>query len=196
MASTRDRIIVSTNELFRRNGYNGTSLKQISKASGATIGSIYHFFPGGKESLGVVVVETTGAAYRQLFEAIVAASTDHASAFMDFFAGAGEVLEESGFIDPCPIGGIAREVANTSEPVRVAAEATFDSWLSSAQTHFRSAGIDSHLAEELAYVFVAMVEGTFVLSRTQRSTKALAAAGEHMAALVEHAIDGSRQVST
>ena len=72
MPSTRDRIIVATNELFRRQGYNGTSLSQISKASGATIGSIYHFFPGGKEALAVAVVDATGEVYRELFESIVA----------------------------------------------------------------------------------------------------------------------------
>ena len=67
MATTEDRIIAATNELFRHHGYNGTSLKQISEASGATIGSIYHFFPGGKEALGVAVVEATGSVYRELF---------------------------------------------------------------------------------------------------------------------------------
>ena len=51
MVDTRDRIIVATNELFRVHGYNATSLSQISQASGATVGSIYHFFPGGKEAL-------------------------------------------------------------------------------------------------------------------------------------------------
>ena len=118
MAGTRDRIIVATNELFRRYGYNGTTLTQISEASAATIGSIYHFFPGGKEALAVAVVETTGAVYRELFESIVAEADDAAAAYVDFFNGAAAVLEESDFIDPCPIGTIAREVANTSEPLR------------------------------------------------------------------------------
>ena len=72
MALTRDRIMVATNELFRRHGYNGTSLSQISHASGATIGSIYHFFPGGKEALALAVIDATGDVYRELFESIVA----------------------------------------------------------------------------------------------------------------------------
>ena len=126
MASTRDRIIVATNELFRRHGYNGTTLSQISAASDATIGSIYHFFPGGKEALGVAVVDTTGVVYRELFESITAEADSAARAYIDFFTGAAEVLEQSGFIDPCPIGTVAREVANTSEPLRHAAERAFD----------------------------------------------------------------------
>ena len=87
MVDTRDRIIVATNELFRRHGYNGTTLTQISEASAATIGSIYHFFPGGKEALAVAVIEATGAVYRELFESIVAEADGPAAAYVDFFTG-------------------------------------------------------------------------------------------------------------
>ena len=97
MATTRDRIIVATNELFRRHGYNGTSLSQISDAANAPIGSIYHFFPGGKEALAVAVVETTGAVYRDLFISIVTEADDPAAAYVDFFAGAAALLEESDY---------------------------------------------------------------------------------------------------
>ena len=187
MAATRDRIIVATNELFRRHGYNGTSLSQISEASSATIGSIYHFFPGGKEALAVAVVEATGEVYRELFESIVADADDAAAAYIDFFDGAADVLEESDFIDPCPIGTIAREVANTSEPLREAAARAFGSWIDAARTHLAAAGVQPDVASELATLFVSTVEGMFVLSRTLRDTAPLRAAGRHLAALVEQA---------
>ncbi len=187
MVDTRDRIIVATNELFRRHGYNGTTLTQISEASAATIGSIYHFFPGGKEALAVAVIEATGAVYRELFESIVAEADDPAGAYVDFFTGAAAVLEESDFIDPCPIGTVAREVANTSEPLREASERAFNSWIDAARTHLTAAGIPGDEADDLAIVFVATVEGTFVLSRTQRTTRPLIVAGRHLAALVERA---------
>ena len=188
MVSTRDRIIVATNELFRRNGYNGTSLSQISEASNATIGSIYHFFPGGKEALAVAVIETTGSVYRQLFEAIAAGASDPASAYRDFFDGAAALLEQSGFIDPCPIGTIAREVANTNESLRVAARNAFDSWIEAARDHLAAAGIPREEAEDLALLFVSTVEGTFVLSRTRRDTKSLTAACSYLGRLVDDAI--------
>lgn len=188
MAGTRDRIIAATNELFRRQGFNATSLSQISEAASATVGSIYHFFPGGKEALAVAVVETTGAVYRGLFESIVADAENPAAAYIDFFAGAAAVLEESDFIDPCPIGTIAREVANTSEPLRRAAKDAFDSWIAAACDHLTAAGVPLDAANDLAVVFVSTVEGVFVLSRTQRTTFPLIAAGRHLATLVEHAM--------
>lgn len=188
MATTRDRIIVATNELFRHHGYNGTSLSQISKASGATIGSIYHFFPGGKEALAVAVIEATGVVYRELFESIAADASDTASAFEDVFVGAAQVLEETDFIDPCPIGTVAREAANTSEPLRVAADLAFRSWIEAAGDRLTSAGVPETEAEELAAMFVATLEGTFVLSRAQRQTRSLMTAGRYIAQLVERSI--------
>lgn len=188
MVDTRERIITATNELFRRQGFHATSLKQISTASGATIGSIYHFFPGGKEELGVAVIDVTGAVYRELFESIVDEHDDPADAYRQFCLAAGVALVESDYLDPCPIGGIAREVANTSQPLRLAAERAFASWIRAATDHLVAAGAPPDVARQLATVFVATVEGLFVLSRTQRSTAPLAAAGEQLAALVARAI--------
>ena len=172
---------------LRRHGYNGTTLTQISEASAATIGSIYHFFPGGKEALAVAVVETTGAVYKELFESIVAEADDAAAAYVDFFTAAAVVLEESDFIDPCPIGTIAREVANTSEPLRQAAKSAFDSWIAAAHAHLTAAGIPGDVADELAALFVSTVEGAFVLCRTLRTTTPLIGASRHLAAVVENA---------
>ncbi len=196
MTTTRDRIIVATNELFRRHGYNGTSLSKISQASEATIGSIYHFFPGGKEGLGVAVIETTGAVYRELFESIAAEATNPASAFQDIFDGVGYVLEESDFIDPCPIGTIAREVANTSEPLRAAAALAFESWIEAGTNHLRAAGVPVEQAEELAALFVSTFEGTVILCRTQRTTKPLKVAGRHMTELAQHTISEAERAAS
>jgi AcrR family transcriptional regulator len=187
MADTRYRIIVATNELFRHHAYNGTSLKQISEISGATIGSIYHFFPGGKEALAVEVIATTGAVYRELLESIIADANGPARAYADFFDGAAAVLVETNFIDPCPIGTVAREVASTSEPIRLAASSVFASWARVASDHLRGAGISTVIADQLATMFVATVEGAFVLSRTHRSVEPLAAAGRVISSLVEQA---------
>src|SRR5436190_23029591 len=115
VADTRDRFLTATNESFRRRGYNGTSLKHVTAAAQAPTGSLYHFFPGGKDELAAEVITTSGAAYRELFEAIADEAVSPVAAITDFFDGAATTLEESGFIDPCPIGTVAREVASTNE---------------------------------------------------------------------------------
>lgn len=189
MADRRTAIVTSTNELFRAQGYHGTSLSQISRSSGATTGSIYHFFPGGKEELTIAVIESTAAAYRQLFEMVAADASDPVAAYRDFFAAAAAVLADGDYIDPCPIGTIAREVASTNEPLRCAAAAAFESWISAATDHLVAAGVEHARAADLAVVFVAAIEGGFVLSRTLRSPVPLLAAARTLAPVVSAAID-------
>lgn len=181
---TRSRIIVATNELFRRQGYNGTSLSQISAAAPATIGSIYHFFPGGKQALAAAVIETTGAAYRDLFVTIVSGHTEAIAGFGAFFEGGALVLREMDFIDPCPIGTVAREVASTNETLRVAAAAVFDSWIQAAKEFLERCGADPTAAADLAMLFVTAVEGCFVVCRTQRSTQPIEAVARMITPLV------------
>ena len=57
---TRERIIRTAAELFRRQGYDGTGLNQILDVSGAPRGSLYFHFPGGKRQLAVEAVAASG----------------------------------------------------------------------------------------------------------------------------------------
>ena len=65
-AGTRERILDSSGELFRRQGYAGTGIKAILTASDAPYGSLYHFFPGGKEELGAAALRQGGLTYLRL----------------------------------------------------------------------------------------------------------------------------------
>ena len=184
MTGTRDRILAATTELFRRRGYNGTSLRDITTAAQATTGSLYHFFPGGKSDLAKTFITEAGASYQQLFEMIVDEAADPAEAICDFFDGAADVLEEGGFIDVCPVGTIAREVASSHDDLRLAADREFDGWIEAAASRFRAAGMAPSEAAEVATTIVAALEGGFLLARCRQNGELLRVTGRHMRALV------------
>jgi AcrR family transcriptional regulator len=175
--TTKERIMGSTAELFRRQGYNGTGVKQIVSAAAAPFGSLYHFFPGGKEQLGEEVIRSSGAMYMQLFATVVRDAPDAPTAVGAFFDGAAETLRETDYADACPIATVALEVASTSEPLRRATAEVFDSWIEGAGAYFEHAGIPPARARALAYSMLSLLEGAFVFSRAMRSTEPLAAAG-------------------
>src|SRR5579871_6352643 len=109
MSSTRDRIVETSAELFRRQGYAATGVKQIVTAAQAPFGSLYHFFPGGKEELGAEAVRVSGALYAQLVPAVFDPAPDIVTAVRTFFAAAAEQLRQTDYEDACPIATVALE---------------------------------------------------------------------------------------
>lgn len=188
MAGTKERILDTTAELFRRYGYTGTGLKQIVAEANAPFGSIYHFFPGGKQHLGEEVIRRSGEMYRELFEIIFDAAPDPVTGMRDFFLGAAETLRVTDYADACPIETVALEVASTNEPLRKATAEVFESWIAAGTEHLSAAGIPEAEARRLTVVLLAALEGAFVLCRATKTTEALEIAGEQMATLVREAV--------
>jgi AcrR family transcriptional regulator len=188
---TRDRILVTTAELFRRQGYNGTGIKQIVDEARAPFGSVYHHFPGGKEQLGAEVIRTAGAMYGQLMPAVFGPAPDPVTGTREFFRLAGVHLEESGWQDACPIATVALEVASSNEPLREATRDVFDSWVDGASAMLTGAGLSGEAARRMAIVFVCALEGAFILARAGRTVEPLHAAGEVVAAQLEAELSGA-----
>ena len=188
---TRRRIIDASAELFRRRGYSGTGLKAIVTASDAAYGSLYHFFPGGKEELGIATIRAGGVIYRDLVEAFFPEGADVVNATRTFFEGAAAMIEMTDFADACPIATVALEVASTSEPMREAAAEAFGSWLDVLERRFAEAGMSPTDAREVAVEFFCAIEGAFLLSRTVRSPEPILIAGRACAAAVAAACSRS-----
>jgi AcrR family transcriptional regulator len=189
-ASTRDRIMETTAELFRRHGYTGTGMKQIVEAANAPFGSLYHHFPGGKEELGEEVIRSSGAMYYELWEMIAAQAPDVVGATADFFSGAAAVLEATDYVDACPIETVALEVASTNDRLRRATAEVFESWIAGISSHLEAAGMEPARARAVGIEVINALEGAFVLSRAMRSTEPLEVSGASAAASVAAALAG------
>ena len=190
MASTKDHILETTAELFRRYGYTGTGMKQVVAAANAPFGSLYHHFPGGKEQLGGEVIRRSGRMYFELFEAIYDEASDPVAGIEDFFAGAAEVLRETDYADACPIATVALEVASVSETLRLATAEVFEGWISGAASRFAEAGVPDAEARKLAISVIEALEGAFVLARALHSTEPVEVASASATAAVRAALSG------
>ena len=191
MAGTKDRILDTTAELFRRQGYTGTGVKQIAAEARAPFGSLYHFFPGGKEQLGEEVIRWSGAMYLQLFVTLAGEADGVVEGVVDFFAGAAETLEETGYADACPIATVALEVASTNEELRRATADVFQSWIDAGTAYFTAAGIPRARAHELTLEMLCALEGAFLFSRAMRTTEPMHVAGTAVASAVRGALPAS-----
>jgi len=191
--ATKDRIVEHSAELFRRQGFAGTGVKQIVAEARAPFGSLYHFFPGGKEQLGEEVIRWSGGVYGRLIDAFFLPGTDPVAATHDFFAGAAETLRETDYADACPIATVALEVSSTNEPMRRACADVFNSWVDGAAARLVESGLPPKRARELAISMLASLEGAFVLARALRSTEPLEIAGAATTASVREAVAAERR---
>lgn len=177
MTDTRERIISASAELFRHQGLTGTGMKQIVGQAAAPYGSIYHFFPGGKDELAEEVIRTSGAAYQQMVLAILESVTEPLESLTHTFGVAAEELVASDYADACPIATIALEVASSNEPLRIATAEVFDAWVNAGTEWFGRWIPDPATARWLAQSMIMLLEGAFILSRAARDPEPLHAAG-------------------
>lgn len=67
-------------ELFREHGYEGTSLALIGARTGLGKGSLYHFFPGGKEEMAAAVLADIDGWFERKIYAPLRGGEDRAGA--------------------------------------------------------------------------------------------------------------------
>ena len=172
---TRERIIRTAGELFRRQGYDGTGLNQILDESGAPRGSLYFHFPGGKQQLAAEAVTVAGAMFGEGMEWSLDSTDDIAEGVARIIEYIAADLERSGFERGCPIGAVTLDAASSSEPVRSACRDVFDRWLTLFEQRLRSAGWTPEAASEEAVLIVSSVEGALMLARSRRDAEPLRA---------------------
>jgi TetR/AcrR family transcriptional repressor of lmrAB and yxaGH operons len=183
--SSRERLLDSAVDLLQRQGYHGTGLNELLERSEAPRGSLYHYFPGGKEQIGAEAIALAGeqvaAAVAHLLRA-KSSVADSVEALASLLAAG---LEASDFERGCPVATTALEVTPGSEPIRAAAQASFESWLAPLRERLETAGFDRLQAARRADLAIATLEGALVLARARRNADVLRDSARQLRALLE-----------
>lgn len=167
----KDNLIQSAMRLFRRQGYASSGLQQILAESGAPKGSLYHYFPGGKEALAEAAVTHAG---RMVAEMLAALAKKHRTPEAFLFAYCRQMaawMEESDFRSGCPIATTLLETTPASPAITAAGERVIDGWIDVISGVLARGGGTSREARSRAQTIIAAVEGSLILARVRRSTK-------------------------
>ncbi|MFY9712444.1 MAG: TetR/AcrR family transcriptional regulator [Microbacterium sp.] len=78
--TNRQAVVPVLAEAFREHGYEGSSMAILQEATGLGRGSLYNFFPGGKEEMAAAVLADIDAWFRDRVFEPLRAGTDAASA--------------------------------------------------------------------------------------------------------------------
>jgi TetR/AcrR family transcriptional regulator, lmrAB and yxaGH operons repressor len=181
---SRQRLIDATAALLRKQGFHGTGLAEIVQTSGAPRGSLYFYFPGGKEELACAALAESGAALRQLLGQVIDAAGDVASAVEQVCQHLAASLAASGWEQGCPLATVALEASSASPQVRETCAAHFNAWIELISERLIRAGVAPEQARQFATFGLAAIEGALLLSKVQRDPQPLHTTGAMLRQLV------------
>ena len=174
-AATRSRIVEAAADLIYAHGVERTSLDDVMAASGVSKSQLYHYF-ADKDALVLEVIarqtERVLEAQRPHLEALD--SLPALKAWRDALVRLNKAAQGRG----CPLGSLASELANDSEPARERLADSFSVWRDRIENGLAkmqergelSASADPH---ELALALLGAVEGGLLLAKTTHSSRPL-----------------------
>ena len=161
IAPDRDSLLAILAEVFREHGYEGASLSLIGEATGLGKGSLYHFFPGGKEEMAAAVIAHIDGWFE---ENVFVPLQDKA----DPHAGIERMLEatDSYFRSGrrvCLIGAFALD--ESRDLFAKAIKSYFGRWVAHLAEALTRTGHSKAKADELAEETVGAIQGALTLAR-------------------------------
>lgn len=156
----RADIIPQLAEVFRTFGYEGTSLSRITERTGLGKGSLYHFFPGGKEEMASAVLADIDDWFeRQVFTPLLRETPENGLAGMwkavrCYFQSGGRI---------CLVGAFALD--GTRDRFAAGIAGYFGRWTGALTTTLVRAGWTDRAAEDAARDAVLGIQGALVLAR-------------------------------
>lgn len=184
MSNSRQQILLTTCDLLENQGFHGTGLNEIVKESGAPKGSLYYYFPAGKEEIVAETVRFAGQRTAERIRSHLTTIEDPAEAIQSFLETIAYHVEASGYRSGGPLTIVASETATTSEKLNLICREAYDLMVAAFEEKFISAGFSKERAASLAWVITSTTEGGIILCRTFHTGDPLRTVAWEMANLI------------
>ena len=182
---TRDLFIERTQGLLLRNGDLNVSLSTVLDACGANKGSLYHFFPNGKDELLIAAMERQAECAISSSRSILSDSKSTGEAITRLVKSLVSMLESENCPDFMPFSAAGAVSHQAGVPLRQVCAKALDSLQSLYFQSLRSEGVPTKLSKSLSSLIVSTIEGALLQSRTQQTTLPLKNAGIHLGELID-----------
>lgn len=175
---TRQFIIEKTATLFNTKGYFSTSLSDITEATGLTKGSIYGNFENKDEVAIEVYKYNSGVLRKNLsrsFSDEFPTMTDKLYAFVSFYRKNWKFVFQSG---GCPLMNAATESDDTFPELKNQVKRSFEVWIKTISDIITTGQESGEFRIEInpddyASLFIILLEGGILLSKTTGNEKHL-----------------------
>ncbi|MBZ9760423.1 TetR/AcrR family transcriptional regulator [Mesorhizobium sp. CA8] len=166
IAPDRDRLLAIVAEVFRGHGYEGASLALIGEATGLGKGSLYHFFPGGKEEMARAVIAHIDGWFEDNVFAPLREGADPSAGIEQMLAATDSYFRSGRRV--CLIGAFALDDSRNLFAGQISDY--FGRWVTHLADALARSGQQPDEASELAEEAVAAIQGALTLARAAAET--------------------------
>jgi TetR/AcrR family transcriptional repressor of nem operon len=175
---TKEEIIRIGIELFRKQGYNRTSMNDLAMACGLQKGSFYHYF-SSKEALMSSILDTLYQYYRnKIFSLAFDQSQTPLLRMETFFKKQEPVFTQD--LTGCLFGNITLETISMEEEFKSVIQAFFSDWIEAFKQIFLDDGNNEDESLMLARQSVMEIEGALMMMRVFADVEILKQACERV----------------
>jgi TetR/AcrR family transcriptional repressor of lmrAB and yxaGH operons len=180
MLTNREKILQVASELMEKQGYHATGINEIIKKSKAPKGSLYYYFPDGKEQIASEAVLRAGEILAARIREKMENESNPAQAIRNFLYLVANRMEETKFYTGSTLTMLAMETVTKSKRVNLACREAYQLVMNAFGDKLKQSGMDDEKAVAMAEMIVAAVEGSIVLSRTYQTTDPLRRVADHV----------------
>lgn len=159
---SREEVVARVMAVVRRQGYDGASLSELSKATGLGKSSLYHHFPDGKDDMvGAVVGHLETALEETVFAPLRSAGPP--AARLRAMNSELEVFYRDGR-EACVLASLG--IGDASRRFHPRVKKLFRAWIDAIASALRDAGQPKSVAQARAEDALVRIEGALVLARS------------------------------
>ena len=163
----RAELLALLGEVFRAHGYDGATLALITEATGLGKGSLYHYFPGGKQQMAAEVLDEIDRWFEVNIFALLRESDDPGRAVAAMIKGVDGYFRSGRRV--CLVGVIALGASRDSFTAQV--HEYFARWHNALAAVLRRSGFTAGVARQRAEDALLTIQGALVLARARDDAK-------------------------
>lgn len=171
MSESKDKMIRAAIKLLRQSGLSGAGINQVVAESGAPKGSLYYYFPRGKNDLIEAALRSFGAAVRENFASVVGQDRPAQANLQWLFENAASRLQDNRFAQGCAVAAVVLDLDEESTAFAGTCREIFHGWQQAIAAGLTE--LDAKDRDRFAQFVIAALEGALILSRAERSTEPL-----------------------
>lgn len=176
----REKFIITASKLFEEKGYYAVGINEILKESKAPKGSLYYYFPKGKEELAIESIRYAKEKIMDHIRKVFNQSNSFTEGLEKNLLCMADLVDTEKKLRDISIGLIALETYGSSPNLREECNLVFKSMIDFYIEELIKLEINEERALEIATLIASLTEGAITLSLTNGKGTALRIAAKNI----------------